>query len=184
MTNYVYPTAPSASIFTPGIADNQGYAGLNGSIDNFFTGNLDWQRQQIVNQFNMNEAQKNRDFQERMSNTAYQRAFSDMRSAGLNPYLAYNQGGSSSPSGSSAYGGSTRTDNRGIGSLFNLLSGFMNSAFRLANSNINSRISQVNLETSANKLAASKNKLATSKNFLRNTNLRNSGYSSAFRFKF
>lgn len=71
-----------------------------------------WQKQadfnaeqaEINRQFTATEAQKNRDWQTQMSNTAYQRAMKDMAAAGLNPILAYSQGGAQVPSGAVAQG--------------------------------------------------------------------------------
>lgn len=56
----------------------------------------------LSREFNSREAQKDRDWQERMSNTSYQRVVEDLKLAGLNPILAYDNGGASTPSGSSA----------------------------------------------------------------------------------
>lgn len=72
----------------------RGFLGaLIGGIADFFGG-------ERANKANAFQAEQNRLFQERMSSTSYQRVVEDMKAAGLNPMLAYQQGGASSPGGS------------------------------------------------------------------------------------
>lgn len=72
-------------------------AGLQAGV-----GYLAGRGQDKANKQNIALAREQMAFQERMSGSAYQRSMKDMKLAGLNPMLAYQQGGASSPGGASA----------------------------------------------------------------------------------
>lgn len=66
--------------------------------------------QKEANKTNIQIAREQMDFQRDMSNTTWQRGVKDMQRAGINPMLAFSQGGASSPAGSAQ-----SVDNANIG---------------------------------------------------------------------
>ena len=80
------------------------YAGQNNA------NNTNIMLQNKANQFNAKEAEKNRQWQAEMSNTAKTREVADLKNAGLNRLLAAT-GGASTPSGGAATGGAAHVEN-------------------------------------------------------------------------
>lgn len=64
--------------------------------------NASWDRQQSSQNFNAGQTQAQMDFQKQMRASQYQTTVQDLQAAGLNPMLAYSQGGAGTPSGASA----------------------------------------------------------------------------------
>lgn len=87
----------------PAITGAMGWGATAGTIAGAVGTYIDSEgKQRSAEEFSTDSASANRAFQERMSNTAYQRGVEDMRAAGINPMLAFSQGGASTPSGAVA----------------------------------------------------------------------------------
>lgn len=109
-------------------------------------------------EYNSKEAEKNRAWQERLSNTAHQREVQDLIKAGLNPVLSATLGGSSTPSGATASGSSytgqpAQLDTTALGAIMSLYETILGTQANLDVARINQETA---LQTSKINAAATK----------------------------
>lgn len=146
-----YDYVGQAGQFSSGIVGGKGDVGqgIGTGLANLVTGDVDYARQlesmgfqnafnasqsAIERDFSSREAQKNRDWQEMMSNTAYSRAISDLKRNGVNPYTVLTGlSGASTPSGATATGSTARSGS-GVSNSSNGLASMISSAFSLVTS--------------------------------------------------
>lgn len=85
-----------------GLVSNLFTQALN-TASTLYTNRVNRQMQREQNAFNSAEAEKQRQWETEMSNTAYQRGMADMKAAGINPLLGYSAGQASTPESAPAH---------------------------------------------------------------------------------
>lgn len=104
--------------------NSSGFFGFLRNLFHKWSGSFLTNAENEANAFNAAEAQKQRDWQENLSNTAYQRQVSDMHAAGINPMMAVSSGsGASVPSGAAASSVSPGSGGLDLGSVLQFVLG-------------------------------------------------------------
>ena len=114
-TNWLSNNVSALDIFVPGATYLNKTFDVTGQGAAKMANDTQWLLQKDSQAYNSAEAEKARQFEKEQSDTAYQRAVADLKAAGLNPWLAVQNGGQ----GASSASGQAASSSQGSASMAN-----------------------------------------------------------------